>query len=344
MSETEIVTRVDDPEDFPTLADLRAEMGVTAPEEPKLEPPKEEAKPEPVVEPPKPEEPKKATPAQESHWAAERAKQDKRDRALIQKTKQEAAEAKARAAELEAKLQAATKKGVSAKEAPLDYLKEAGLELDDVLRAALNDGKPTPELKQKITEDKVAEAERKAAEVQKRLDEFIANEAKAKKEQARAQQLYAFQREIADHIKASPDDYALLSDLHGENSIQAVFDRIDSHYAATRSEDSDGEILSIKQAADAIEAELLEELAARIPKLLPVLEKRGKYKTTPAVIEPKAPVTPKAPADKPVTTVTNEIAASTAPTTKSFSHRDETDEFEEAVEELKRYHKAAAKK
>lgn len=326
-------------EEYPTLASVRAELGIEKPkddDEPEPVKATEQAKEEPAkAEDPKVEPPKPDVDKESKAWAAI-AKADKQNRKLAQEAKAQLAEAKRLAAEVAAKSE--KKPGPNPKEDPLGYLKEAGLELEDVLRSAINDGKPTPELKEKLVNDKLAEYAKRLEDQQKKLDEYVANEAKAKQEREIQGRVAAFHQDIASHLSATPDDYALLNDLHGSAATKAVFDRIDSHYAETKTDDEDGEILSIKQAADLIESELLEELAARVPKLLPVLEKRGKYKFP--VATPVAPAGKAAPAakEKQTTTITNDIAASSPPATKQQSFASDEDEIEELVSELKRMH------
>ena len=330
-----------DDNEFPSLADVRAELQASGeippPEEPaKVEPAKVE--PAAVVPPP---EPANDVAKESKAWAAV-ANADKRTRKMAEQAKAEKAEAEKLAkqaaedrAEAE-KLRGGSKK---AKQAPLDYLKEAGLEVEDVLRAALNDGKPSPELKDRARDEELAATKQQVLDARKTIEEYIANEKKVKEEREQKAQVDGFKAQIAQLVSATPDDYALLLDLHGDDAKDAVFDRIDSHYSRTMRDSGEGEILSMKQAADAIEADLMEQIAARIPKLLPILEKRGKFK--PAEQPKPAPVTA---GKTPVSTLTNDLVAATPPATKVYGHLDETDEFEGLVEELKAFHKSKAKK
>ena len=155
--------------------------------------------------------------------------------------------------ELEAKLQsfeserteAAKYKSIPEKlrQQPLEVLKEAGLSFEQLAQMVLeNDGKPTQDMKMSEMEQKYMT---KLQELEKKMQEKEEAEKTARETAA----LENFKAELTGFIEQTPD-YEL---IRANGAQDAVFAVIEQHYAET------GEILSNKDASDAVEEYLLEE-------------------------------------------------------------------------------------
>lgn len=126
---------------------------------------------------------------------------------------------------------------------PLKVYQERGGTLEQLAEMIMNDGNPTEDMKWKEREQSW---EAKFKEIEKKLTDRELKEQEAKESEV----LTNFKTQIADEIKNNPE-YELLrvEDPTGE----LVYEVIDRHHSET------GVILEIKEAADAIEAQLLEE-------------------------------------------------------------------------------------
>jgi len=207
----------------------------------------EGAAPEAPVEEPKKEE----APKEQDKFAAKFAALSRKEKQLRAREQ----EMNTRLKDMEAKL-AAKEAEVSSKfidparfkKEPLKVMEETGLSFQQLAEMVMNDGKPTQD--QALSE---VEA-RMQAKLKEYEDKLAAKEAKEAKERHEAQ-LHAFKVQLTDFVNTT-EDYEL---IRAEDATSLVYDVIEAHYNKTADESGqNGEILSNKEAADAVEAYLLE--------------------------------------------------------------------------------------
>lgn len=128
------------------------------------------------------------------------------------------------------------------KREPLKVLEESGLKFEQLAEMVLNDGKPTQDMVLQEYEKKVMA---KMQELEAKLAEKEQKEQEAKYEAA----LQQFQAQLTDFINKT-EDYEL---IRANDAVDLVYEVIEKHHNDT------GEILSNKEASDAVEAYLLEE-------------------------------------------------------------------------------------
>jgi uncharacterized protein YyaL (SSP411 family) len=121
-------------------------------------------------------------------------------------------------------------------------LQEQGLTYEQLADMVLNDGKPTQEMILGEYEQKIMN---KMQELEQRLAEKEVKEQEQKYEAA----IESFQGQLTDFINQT-GDYEL---IRANDSAELVFNVIEEHFNET------GEILSNKEACDAVEEYLLEE-------------------------------------------------------------------------------------
>ncbi len=191
----------------------------------------------------------------------------------------------------------------NAKRKPLDYVKEAGLTLEDLVKAQLADGEPSHDLLIKDVSDRTS-AETKAIrdELEKirkeREDERVA----AQHEEAK-RATAEINHDIARVLKSDPDKYEYIAALGQEHE---VFEVMRLAYVEKK------RILSAEEAADLLETHL-EGLAGKVSKTKKMTRLQSPQ-------DPATPATPKvAPQAKTVSgaraeasTLTNNIVTSPA--------------------------------
>jgi hypothetical protein len=130
----------------------------------------------------------------------------------------------------------------SAKAKPLDYLKASGLSIDDIIQHTLNDGEETIEQKVKrLEEERKRELEERKAQEEARMEQERTTRESAA--------IDSFKGKIRDYINQDTSKYEAITAL---NVQDLVWDRIHAHYNET------GAMLSIADAADAVENEIIE--------------------------------------------------------------------------------------
>lgn len=218
-------------------------------------------------------EEKKPEPAKEDSKMAQKfAALSRRDKDL--RTREKAASDRERS--LEARIKELEAKGTApaaAKEEPKDpielrikrdpfgTLKELGLDFDHLTKVALNEGKLTPEMQLHLKQE---ELDRKYASKLEALEKRLADKEDSEKKQSdeRAQEtaVREFKTSIKSEIESDKVAYEMLS-IEGDDGLNLVFDVINHHYATTAAEAADGigKIMSVKEAAEATEAALLDE-------------------------------------------------------------------------------------
>ncbi len=247
-------------------------------------------------------------------------------REMAAKARESAAETRAR--EIEAR-EAKVKEFESLKETnPLKALELLGLNYQQLTQVALADGNVTPDLKIKKVEDKF-DSFLKSQEEEKRQQ----SEDAQKKLQAQSEAtITKFKTEIGDYIKENSSRYEL---IQFEQSEELVYDVVDEHYnrtllAAQKKAEEEGEdtssvrgdILTIAQAADKIEAHLEKKYdgARKLSKVQALLAQRQEKKP---VVKPQNPLSqmPK--------TLNNNLSATPAQPRKSF--RTDDDRVRDAI-------------
>lgn len=194
-------------------------------------------------------EPKKAEPApQEEKFAAKFAALSRKEKALRAKE----AQLQQQMQEMQAKLKALESQGKEVetykslpdrlKREPLKVLEEQGLSFEQLAQIVLNDGKPTQEMVLSEYEKRMMT---KMQELEQKIAEKEANEAKEREEVAITQ----FKAQLTDFANTTAD-YEL---IRANDAVDLVFEVIEQHHSET------GEILSNKEACDAVEEYLLEE-------------------------------------------------------------------------------------
>lgn len=179
---------------------------------------------------------------------------------LVQREKQaleKEQRAKQREAEIELKYKALTDRESKIEQFeslkstdPMKALELLGLSYQDLTNTALNDGAVTPEIQVRKVEEK--------------LDSYLKSQEAAERERAEAAQKQAkqneervitdFKKDISTFIDADPKQYELIK---FEGMEEFIYLTIDEHYNRTVDPQTGiGKIMSIKEAADKVEAML----------------------------------------------------------------------------------------
>ena len=136
---------------------------------------------------------------------------------------------------------------------PLKVLEELGLGYETLTDLALNDGKLTPDMQMQLIKDELeADYQAKFQELERRLEEKDAKDQDEKYNSI----LSGFMDEIKNHV-ASDDKYEL---IQANDASDVVYEVMEEHY------EESGNILSIQEAAEAVES-YLEEEAEKLLKL-----------------------------------------------------------------------------
>lgn len=167
------------------------------------------------------------------------------------------------------------------KKEPLKVLEESGLKFEQLAEMVLNDGKPTQDMVLSEYEKKFMS---RMEELEKKLAEKEAKEQQEKYDAA----INQFQAQLVDFIGQTPD-YEL---IRANDAGDLVYQVIEEHHAET------GQILSNKEACDAVEEYLLEEAKKLVD--------REKVKK---LLQPQPPSKPAAQTGKSSPTLSNAQAA-----------------------------------
>jgi uncharacterized FlaG/YvyC family protein len=128
------------------------------------------------------------------------------------------------------------------KNSPLDVLKEHGIGFEKLTELLMNDGKQTPE-------SMLSEAEQKFMSKLEQLEAKLAEKETKEQEAKLEEQLQAFVGQLTDFVNTT-EDYDL---IRANDAVGLVYEVIEAHHNET------GQILSNKEACDAVEEHLLEE-------------------------------------------------------------------------------------
>lgn len=239
----------------------------------------------------------------------------KRERAAIERERA----AKAKEAEIEAKAKAFADREARLEEFekvkatnPRRALELLGLSYEDLTKVELADGQVPAEVQVKRVEEKLNSLVKTQEEALRRQEE----EAKRAAEKQQQEAVESFRKEIGTYLKENSSRYELMDFHYGEEEARdIVYAVVDEHYERTRPRDpvsgeplpdSVGEVLTIAQAADKVEAWL-----------------EQKYQKAPTLNKMKAflaPPKPEIKLDKPQTpqrqtpkTLNNNLSATPAP-------------------------------
>lgn len=200
------------------------------------------------TEPPAPTEEETAKTEAEQKFAAKFAALSRKEKSIRQQEQQ----FQARMAELDAKMKVLEEReaGIEQyksyperlKQEPLKVLKEQGFTDHQIAEMMLNDGAPTEEMKFQMYEQKM---EAKLKEFQDKIE----SEKQAQAKQAEAQAIENFKAQITDFVNQN-DEFELIK---AEDSVDLVYEVIEAHYRES------GDILSNKEACEAVENHLLDE-------------------------------------------------------------------------------------
>lgn len=170
------------------------------------------------------------------------------------------------------------------KREPVKVLKEQGFTPEQLAEMILNDGDPTPDMKMSEYEKKISQ---KLEEMEKKIAEKEAKE----QEEKYAAAVESFKSQLVDFINKD-ETYELIK---ANDGADLVFEVIEAHHNET------GQILSNKEACDAVEEHFLEEARKLVD--------REKVKK---LLQPTTPKTQPAGAGKPSPTLSNVQAAQTS--------------------------------
>lgn len=226
-----------------------SDMGVTTPsEEIVAEGQFQETAPEERPEAPKAPEAPKEPSAEEQQFAAKfaalsRKEKQIRDRERALQQQMSAMEQRMKELE-EGRSEVSKYKELPnrLKKEPLKVLEESGLTFEQLAEMVLNDGKPTPDMHLQET---LTPIQQKIKELEEKLAAKEAAEQESKVEAT----LQQFMGQLTDFVNGT-EDYEL---IRANDAVDLVYDVIEQHHSET------GEILSNKEAADAVENYLLEE-------------------------------------------------------------------------------------
>lgn len=129
---------------------------------------------------------------------------------------------------------------------PLKVLEELGLGYETLTDLALNDGKLTPDMQMQLIRDELeADYQSKFSDLERKLEERDARDQDEKYNSI----LSGFMDEIKNHV-ASDEKYEL---IQANDASDVVYEVMEEHY------EESGNILSIDEAAEAVESYLEEE-------------------------------------------------------------------------------------
>jgi len=179
--------------------------------------------------------------------------------ALSRKEKQlkaKEAEYSKRLAELEAKLKVKEEPEKKAPQIPIEKrfkqdpfkaLEDLGLPYDKLTELALNDKKLTPDMQMKLMRDEIESGYKEKFEaLEKRLNDKDQNEKKVRYDNIQKN----YMNKVKGFVDSSPETYEFIK---ANNAEKVIYDVVESHYKES------GKILTIKEAADAVESHLEEE-------------------------------------------------------------------------------------
>jgi hypothetical protein len=255
-----------------------------------------------------------ATPESQANAArfAVLAKKERALRAQQESLKAQMAEIQRKAAEVEA----FEKSKLTAKQNPLEVLKNLGLSYDELTQFVINGEKATPELAVRAVKDELEAFKAEQAEARRRAEEAE----KVRLEQERSAVLDRFRQEVAQYVTDNREKYELLN-LYGQEGL--VSEVIQQHFEQTQ------RIMSNEEAADRAE-KYLEELVQKAQ----ATKKFGSK----AVPQPQGEVAPANVSAQP-RTLTNEMSASTPSLVNS--PQTEAERFKRALAALEKAGKTA---
>ncbi len=169
-------------------------------------------------------------------------------------------------------------------------LKELGLTPETLVQMMLNDGKPTQELQMQLLKDEVSRSAKteleKLQEKLALLEQKEADREKQKEESQQAELINGFKTQIKEFVSADLEKFDLIN-VEEDYGIELVYDMIARDAQAKQEELGDeftgDEIMSIEEAAQKVEEQLLEAAKKRI-------ERSKKLKATQApTSQPNAP-------------------------------------------------------
>lgn len=164
---------------------------------------------------------------------------------------------------------------------PLKALAEMGLPYEKLTELALNDGKLTPDMQMKLMREEIENGYKsKFEELEKKMSEKDQTEKTARYD--RIQKNYL--NKVSNFVDKNSDAYEFIK---ANNASEVVYDVVEQHYKES------GKILTIKEAADAVESHFEGE-AEKLLKLKKVGARLQAY-----INQPKTPEQPKP--NKPVT-------------------------------------------
>ena len=170
---------------------------------------------------------------------------------------------------------------VQLRQNPLKALESVGLSYDKLTELALNDGKLTPEMQMKLMREEIENGYKsKFEELEKKMSEKDQTEKTARYD--RIQKNYL--NKVSNFVDKNSDAYEFIK---ANNASDVVYDVVEQHYKES------GKILTIKEAADAVESHFEGE-AEKLLKLKKVGARLQAY-----INQPKTPEQPKP--NKPVT-------------------------------------------
>lgn len=185
--------------------------------------------------------PKVETPAPKPPGADRFAALAKKERAI----QKQLAEVKA----AQAKIQAYDRDRASAKQNPIKALEAMGLSYEEITNFILNGQKPTPELELKAVRDEVEALKKQDLDRQARAKQL----AKERAEREYQETLNEFKEEVGSFLDENKDSYELTTMYNGNEIIEAT---IEQHFKST------GKLMSIKEAAELVEAYFEEQVKA----------------------------------------------------------------------------------
>ncbi len=179
--------------------------------------------------------------------------------ALSRKEKQlkaKEAEYSKRLAELEAKLNVKEEPKKEAPQIPIEKrfkqdpfkaLEDLGIPYDKLTELALNDKKLTPDMQMKLMRDEIESGYKEKFEaLEKRLNDKDQSEKKVRYDNIQKN----YMNKVKGFVDSSPETYEFIK---ANNAEKVIYDVVESHYKES------GKILTIKEAADAVESHLEEE-------------------------------------------------------------------------------------
>lgn len=216
----------------------------------------------PKVEEPKVEDTEAAK--EQAALASKFAALSKKEKQLREREKTLAAKFEQERAKLVAESEGKLKNMVSLEDLrndPLGAIDKAGLTFEQFAQIVLNDGKPTQEMLLSQTEQKML----------KKLEE-LENKLKAKDEESQKSKEQAARESLLGDIRKQIDTNDKYEFIRAEGAYDTIIETMEEYYNQTLESDGEGKILSIDEAADAVEA-YLEQEAEKFLKLNKVQSK-----------------------------------------------------------------------